>query len=104
MKKIRLEEATTTEEVDAWQEAQDNSNDIYKVSARVKNLARSSGGALTPAGNMLCNLYTHVLLDLYTFAETIKDEKIKNDLINRIRSHEGLPGNLVNAANPGVKK
>lgn len=92
------------QEIEAWERKQDNSNDIYKVSARVKNLAREGGAALTPQGDMLANTYTHVLLSLYGFAEKIQDATIKINLINLIRSHENMPANLIAAAGVGVTR
>lgn len=90
-------------EIEDWEKAQDNSNDIYKVSARIKNLARSGGASLTSAGDMLCNTFTHVIKALYDFAETIEDKDTKIKLIETIRKQEGMPANLVAAFNVGVK-
>jgi hypothetical protein len=88
----------TLEEIEDWERQQDNSNDIYKLSARVKNLARDNGSAaLTPVGEALCNVYTHVLKEFYDFAETIQDKSTKIKLINLIRKNEGMPGNLISS-------
>jgi len=93
----------TLEEIEDWERQQDNSNDIYKLSARVKNLARVDGTAsLTPTGEALCNVYTHVLKAFYDFAETIQDKSVKIRLINLIRNQEGMPGNLI-SSNVGTK-
>lgn len=94
----------TRDEVEAWEKAQDNSNDLYKVAARVKNLARDNGGSLTHVGDILCNSYVHVLLALYKFAENLQDEDTKNKLVALIRSHESLPRDIINAAMPKSKK
>lgn len=84
------------EEVEDWEKQQDNSNDIYKLAARVKNLARVDGSAaLTPVGEALCNTYTHVLKSFYDFADTIQDRNTKRKLYNLIRQNEGMPGNLI---------
>lgn len=91
------------QEIEDWEKAQDNSNDIYKVSARVKNLARGGGAVLTPAGDMLCNTFTHVVKALYDFAETIEDKNTKIKLIETIRKQEGMPASLVAASSAGVK-
>lgn len=92
------------EEIEDWEKAQDNSNDIYKISARVKNLARGPGMSLTPQGDMLCNSYTHVMKAFYDFAEKIEDKAIKISLIDFIRTQEGMPGGLISAAGVGVTK
>lgn len=88
--------------INEWEEKQNNSTEIYKIKARVANLARADGGALTPVGDMLCNLFVHVLKELYDFADTIHDEKMKIKLISLIQKHENMPSKLINAAN--IKK
>lgn len=93
----------TMDEIEAWEEKQDNSNDIYKVAARVKNLARSSGVNLTPVGEMLANSFVHVLKDLYDFAETIPDKNIRIQFIEKVRSHEDMPGRLIAATTANMK-
>ena len=83
---------------------QDNSNEIYKVKARVGNLAVSiSGGNLTPVGTMMVNSFVHVVKDLYDFADTLTDNEIKSKLYDRIRKHESMPGTLIAAASAGVR-
>lgn len=47
--------------------------DLYSLAARVKNLARGDDASLTPIGEKLCNLYIHVLMDFYEFAETLPE-------------------------------
>jgi hypothetical protein len=92
----------TLEEIEEWEKKQDNSNDIYKIAARVKNLARSDGqAALMPAGEALCNVYTHVLKAFYDFADTLPPEH-RVRMYDLIRHHEGMPGNLI-AAGVGTK-
>src|SRR5271166_880769 len=93
----------TAEEMEEWERKQENSNDIYKISARVKNLARGSGGSLTSVGDMLANSYTHVLKSLYDFAETIP-EPYKEKLIELIRFHEKMPADVIASAGVGVKQ
>lgn len=84
--------------------AQENSNDIYKIKGRVQNLAVGiSGGNLTPVGEMMVNTFVHVIKDLYDFAETLPDKNTRVMLTERIRKHEGMPGNLIHAASAGVK-
>lgn len=95
----------SVEEVKEWEKQQDNSTDIYKVSARVKNIARDGGRAsLTDVGEMLCNTYTHVMKAFYDFADKIKDEQTKRDLIELIRKHEDMPGNFIAATRSNIKK
>jgi hypothetical protein len=89
----------TPEEAKEWEDKHNNSNDIYKVNARVRNLARGGGASLTAMGEMLCNTYTHVLVALYAFAEKTKDEQ----LAALVRSHENMPANVIYAAKAGVK-
>ncbi len=94
----------TLEEIESWEKAQDNSNEIYKLSARIKNLARSGAGAnLTPAGDVLCNSYTHVMKSFYNFAETIQDKDLKIKLHDLVRANEGVPAQIIAALGAGVR-
>lgn len=94
----------TLEEIEAWEAAQENSNDIYKVSARVKNLARSAVKAnLTAQGEMVVNMFTHVIKELYDFADTIPDKETKIKLTNMVRKQEEMPANLIAALGAGVR-
>ena len=63
--------------------------DIYSLAARVKNLAREDDASLTPIGTSMCNLYVHVLMDFYKFAETLS-EPYKTNLSELIESKEGF--------------
>lgn len=99
----RLNEMTM-DEIGEWERKQDNATDLYKVAARVKNLARGSNASLTEQGEMLCNTYTHVMKAFYDFAEKIEDKTTKISLINLIREQEGMPGTLIAAAGAGVKR
>jgi hypothetical protein len=106
-KKVKKEKSLnkmTLEEIKDWEKAQDNATDIYKVSARVKNLARVNGSTLTPVGEALCNLYTHVLKALYDFSDTVTDKEIKIQLVEVIKKQEGMPGNFITSVNPQVTK
>lgn len=92
------------DEAEEDERAQENSNDIYKIKGRVQNLAVGiSGGNLTPVGEMMVNTFVHVIKDLYDFAETLPDKNTRVMLTERIRKHEGMPGNLIHAASAGVK-
>lgn len=93
----------TNEEISEWENKQDNSNNLYKIKARVVNLARESGASISPVGEMLCNTFVHVVKDLYDFAETIQDKEVKIQLIEKIRKHESMPANLIKATVSGVK-
>jgi len=92
------------EEIQDWEAAQDNSNDIYKIKARIANLARGPGMALTPVGEILCNSFVHMLKSLYDFADTMQDKSLKIQLIAIIRNQESVPGTIIAAAGAGVKK
>lgn len=73
---------------------QENKNDLYKIAARVKNLARDYDASLTPMGEKLCNGYILILKDLYDFAETLPEaSKIK--LIDLLRSKEDFPRSII---------
>lgn len=92
------------DEAEEDEQRQENSSDIYKIKGRVQNLAVGiSGGNLTPVGEMMVNSFVHVVKDLYDFAETIEDKKTRVMLVERIKKHEGMPGNLIAAATAGVK-
>lgn len=89
-----------------FEKQQNDSTDIYKVAARVKNLARSvpsvngrSSADLTPAGDTLCNLYTHVLKSLYDFAETL-DKPTGEKLYNLLRQQEDMPARVIELLRP----
>lgn len=92
------------EEIEDWESAQDNSNDIYKIKARIANLARGPGMSLTAQGDILCNSFVHVCKALYEFANglTVPEEKIQ--LIALIRAQESVPGTIIAAAGAGVKR
>lgn len=92
----------TLDEIETWEAKQENNNDIYKVKARVKNHAVSTGAALTAVGEMMVNSFVHVAKDLYDFAETIPDKSLRIALTERIRKHETMPANLIAAASAGV--
>lgn len=68
--------------------------ELYRITARVKNLARGSDAHLTPMGESLCNLYVHVLKDLYDFAEILSG-KNKRMLVEIIQSHEDMPRKII---------
>ena len=92
------------EEINEWEAKQNNSSDIYKVSARIKNLARSAcGGNLTAQGDMLVNSFTHMIKAFYDFAETIEDKDVKIKLVELARKQEEVPGSLLSALGVGVK-
>ena len=94
----------TKAEIEALESSADNSNDLYKIKARVANLARFGGASLTAQGEMLANTYVHVLKAFYDFAETIPDKTIRNNLVSLIRKHEDMPANLIAAAGAGVNQ
>ena len=83
----------------------DESNDIYKISARIKNLVRAtgSGATLTDAGERLANTYIHVAKAFYDFAETIPDEAVRKKLIELIRKHESMPADFIFAMSNSIR-
>lgn len=90
-------ETMTKEEIHTWEAQQDNSTEIYKIAARVKNLARSDGQAsLLPAGEALCNLYVHAMKSFYDFADTLPEDSRRKMYI-LIQKQESLPGNVISA-------
>src|ERR1035437_137783 len=93
----------TMDEIESWEAKQNNATDIYKVAARVKNLARGSNASLTAQDDILCNTYVHVMKAFYDFADKIEDKNTKIQLISLIRSQEGMPGTVIAAAGAGVK-
>jgi hypothetical protein len=94
----------TLDEIEAWEAKQDNSNEIYKVSARIKNLARLTvKGNLTAQGEMLANMFTHVIKAYYDFADTLIDKEVKIRLIELTKRQEDVPANLIAALGAGVK-
>jgi hypothetical protein len=93
----------TLEEIKEWEAKHDNSNDIYKVAARVKNLAREGGKSLTAHGEMLANSYVHVLVSLYKFADKLGNAEERIKLTELIRSQEGMPAQVISAAGVGKK-
>lgn len=95
----------TLEEIEAWEKQQDNSNDIYKIKARIKNLVRAeSGGSITDVGEMLVNCYVHVMKALYDFADKVEDKETKIKLIGLIQSQENMPGQFISAVHANVKE
>ena len=63
--------------------------DLYSLAARVKNLARGEDASLTPIGEAMTNLYIHVLMDLYLYAETLPEWHQK-ELKQLLESKEGF--------------
>lgn len=103
-KKYKPLKEMTLEEIKSWEKDQENSTDLYKIKARVANLARETGGQLTAQGEMLCNSYVHVMKSFYDFAETVQDPQIKLALIKLIRNNEDMPGIVIAAAGAGVRE
>lgn len=82
------------EEALKWEKDELESSDIYRIAARVKNLARSGGGSLTPVGEQMCNLYVHVMKHFYDFADTLSEPK-REEMRELLRKHEEFPGQLI---------
>ena len=94
----------TEEEVKQWEKEQNESEDIYKVAARVKNLASANVNSnLTSQGEGLCNTFVHMFVALYEFSNKIPDEKLRTELKELIRKQEQVPGNYIGAMMAGFK-
>lgn len=98
------ESVRTVADRDADRDA-DRINSIYKVNARIKNYARSNGLSLTSAGESLCNTFTHMILELYQFAESLPEDDRKR-LETIVRKQEQMPGDFIAMAfsNQTLKK
>lgn len=72
---------------------------IYEVDGRVKNHVAMTGIPLSAAGVQMCNMYTHVLMSLYAYAETLP-EPFKAQLNALIRSKETMPMEVIKLVNP----
>lgn len=101
-KEAKIELPKTKEEFDAYENKINNSDDIYKIAARIKNLARGSRRNLTPHGEMLCNSFVHVLKSFYEFAETLPDP-YREKLHRLTRAKEGVPGDIIAASMVNVQ-
>lgn len=87
---------TTKEELDKMGYEEARSEETAKIAARIKNTAAASVNTnLTHTGVMLCNTYTHVIKSLYSFANTIPDEQVRNQLKELIYKHEDMPANFI---------
>lgn len=82
------------DEIEKLEEEALNSSDIYRIAARVKNLARAGGGSLTPVGEGMCNLYVHVMKAIYDFGDTLEPAK-REELKALLREHENMPAKLL---------
>jgi len=78
---------------------EDEQNSIYRIAAKVKNLARGDDAHLTPVGEAMCNYYIIVLKDFYDFAEDLPGS-YKQELIALIEHHYDMPGKLIRAVKP----
>jgi hypothetical protein len=106
-KKVREEKKTlknmSIAEIEAWERAQDNATDIYKIKARMMNLARDGGASITPVGEILINSFVHMLKSFYDFADKIEDSSVKIQLTDLIRAQEGVPSGIIKASTSGVR-
>jgi hypothetical protein len=75
-------------------------NDIYQISARIKNAAAASDHAFSPQGIALCNMFTHVIKELYDFSATIEDKEIAANLDRIIKRQENFPARLLDLFKP----
>ena len=75
-------------------------NNIYQISGRIKNHAAAKDHAFSPQGVALCNMFTHVVKELYDFAETLEDKEAASKLRDVIRRQETFPANLLDLFKP----
>jgi hypothetical protein len=92
----------SAEDAENWEKAQQESSDIYRISARVKNHVSFTGGSLTPVGEILCNSFIHVMKAFYDFADTLSDID-RERLRELIRKQEGMPANVIAASKSHVQ-
>ena len=78
-------------------------NDIYAISARIKNAAAVNDHAFSLQGVALCNMFTHVVKELYDFADTIEDKEISSKLYRVIQRQETFPARLLDLFKPVEK-
>lgn len=75
------------------------SNDVYAISGRIKNIIARKDLALSTAGTFLVNAYTLALKELHDFSEKLPapyNEELKNLLIQK----ETLPGCVIELSTP----
>lgn len=84
----------------AYEKACDESLNIHKLAARVKNHCTNEGAALTNNGVALCNTFTHHLLELHKFAFKIKDHKLRQEFVELLRRRETIPSQFIKAITP----
>lgn len=70
-------------------------NNIYQISARIKNAAAKNDHAFSEQGRALCNMYTHVIKALYDFSDTLEDKEIAARLNSVILKQEDFPAKLL---------
>lgn len=83
-----------------------STTDIYRIKARVQNLISENvpGASMNRAGEVLCNTVVNMVKDLYDFANGLKDQKIKEELIIKIRKYEEMPANIIGILTPSKGK
>ncbi len=74
-------------------------NDVYAISARVKNLIAKEDIALSPVGKVLVNYFTLALKTLYDFSDTLP-EQYKRELDRVIESTENTPLLVIQVSTP----
>lgn len=75
-------------------------NNIYQISARIKNAAAINDHAFSPQGVALCNMFTHVVKELYDFADTLEDQEVASKLRRVIQKQETFPARLLDLFKP----
>lgn len=73
-------------------------HDIYAISARVGNATVSAlGRNLAPEDRMVCNTFSIMLKDFYSFAEKMRKSKNREALLTLIAKQEPLAADLLAA-------
>ena len=79
-------------------------NNIYQISARIKNAAAKNDHAFSAQGMALCNMYTHVIKTLYDFSDTLEDRDAAARLNDVILKQEDFPAKLLDLFVPVQEK
>lgn len=75
------------------------SNDIYEISARIKNIIAREDMTLSPAGKILVNYFSLMMKDLYDFSDTLPEpynQYLKYDLSQK----ESVPMTIIKVSTP----
>jgi hypothetical protein len=91
---------STKQGAEDFERALDESNDIYKLVARIQKYVAEENLALTNAGRGLCNTFALLLKELHTFADKIADDGLHKELKAILKKHEQTPKEILKWATP----